>query len=47
MDKLNYNKDEMAKEHTSLLKCLTAEQLNVYKEIISSFVSKNSIFFFL
>jgi len=47
MDELNYNKDEMAREHSSLLKCLTTEQLNVYEEIISSFVSEKSGFFFL
>jgi len=47
MDELNYNKDEMAREHSSLLKCLTTEQLNVYEEIISSVVSEKSDFFFL
>ena len=45
MDELNYNKDEMVKEHTSLLKCLTAEQLNVYENIISSVVSEKGGFF--
>ena len=47
MDELNYNKDEMAKEHMPLLKCLTAEQLNVYEENVSSVESGNSGFFFL
>ena len=47
MDELNYNKDEMAKEHMPLLKCLTIEQLNVYEEIISSVESEKSGFFFL
>jgi len=47
MDELNYNKDEMVKEHTSLLKCLTVEQLNVYENIISSVVSEKGGFFFL
>jgi len=47
MNELNYNKDEMVKEHTSLLKCVTAKQLNVYENIISLVVSKMGGFFFL
>jgi len=47
VDELQYNKEEMAKEHDSLFKALNDEQIHVYQDIMTAVLSKKRGFFFL
>ena len=47
VDELQYNKEEMAKEHDILFKALNDEQIHVYQDIMTVVVSKKGGFFFL
>jgi len=40
VDELQYNKEEMAKQHDILFKVLNDEQIHVYQDIITAVVSK-------
>jgi len=46
IDELQYNKDDMAKEHAILFKSLTNEQVRVYDDIMNAILSKHGGFFF-
>ncbi|XP_004501122.1 uncharacterized protein, partial [Cicer arietinum] len=46
-DELNYDKDELAATHISLLSSLTAEQRSVYDQIIASVMTNSGGFYFL
>jgi len=47
VDELQYNKEEMAKEHDILFKARNDEQIHVYQDIMTVIVSKKGGFFFL
>ncbi|XP_027903668.1 uncharacterized protein LOC114163562 [Vigna unguiculata] len=47
IDELQYNKQDMAKEHDSLFKALNDEQIHVYQDIMTIVLSKKGGFFFL
>ena len=47
IDELQYNKEDMAKEHAILFKSLTDDQVHVYDDIMNAILSKNGGFFFL
>ena len=47
IDELQYNKEDMAKEHAMLFKSLTNEQVHVYDDIMNATFSKHEGFFFL
>ena len=47
VDELQYNKEDMAKEHDSLFKALNDEQIHVYQDIMTAVLSKKGGFFFL
>jgi len=47
VDELQYNKEDMAKEHDILLKALTDEQVHVYEDIMTAILSRKGGLFFL
>jgi len=47
VDEMSYDRDEMTKNHFSLMKMLTTEQKGIYQEIMSSVMSESGRFFFL
>jgi len=47
VDQLQYNKEDMAKEHDILFKALNDEQVRVYKDIMTAILSKKGGSFFL
>jgi len=47
VDELQYNKEDMAKEHDILFKALNDEQVHVYQDIMTAVLSKKGGFFFL
>ena len=46
IDELQYNKEDMAKEHAMLFKSLTHEQVCVHDDIMNAILSKHGGFFF-
>jgi len=46
-DKLQYNKEEMTKEHAILIKSLIDEHMHVYEDIMTAVLSQKGWFFFL
>ena len=46
MDELNYDKEDMGRQHASMLQDLNCEQLKVYKEIMSAVILQEEGFFF-
>jgi len=47
IDELQYNKEDMAKEHAMVFKSLIDEQVCVYDNIMNAILSKHGGFFFL
>ena len=43
----DYNRESLKTKHESWLKMLTAEQKNVYDEIMDVFLNNKGVFFFL
>jgi ATP-dependent DNA helicase PIF1 len=46
-DQLNYNREELAKEHSALMSTMTGEQRGIYDKIIARVERKKPGFFFL
>jgi len=47
VDELSYNKEDMGRQHSSLLQDLNCDQLKVYKEIMSAVLLQEGGFFFV
>jgi len=46
VDELNYDKEDMTKQHASMLESLKTEQVGVYEEVMSAVLLQEEWFFF-